>query len=531
MSGAATDGAKGDKEWRPAANPWLIALVVTMVAFMEILDTTIVNVALPHIAGSLSASTDDATWTLTSYLVANGIVLPISGWLGSLLGRKRYFLICIGMFTLCSFLCGTSTSLAELIIFRLLQGLFGGGLQPNQQSIILDTFPPAKRGTAFAVTAVATIVAPVLGPTLGGWITDSYSWRWIFFINIPIGLLTFFGVAALVEDPPWLRRAQAQARRIDYPGLALIALGFGCLQVFMDRGEDDDWFGSPFITGMAIMAAICLCSAVVWLWYEKQPVVNIHVFADRNFAVGCVMIFCMAAVLYSSAVVIPQLAQQVLGYTATLAGLVLSPGALLVCFLIPLVGRVMPLVQTRFLIAFGFFALGMALVFSHRLTPDIDFTELVLMRGAQTFGLAFLFVPISVIAYSTLPKELNSDAAALFTMFRNLAGSIGISAATAMVAQRTQVRMAYLTDYLNPFNQAYNTLVERNAQQLLSLGAAAGSVDQRAVGMVYQTLRGQASLMAYMDVFGICAIIAFCVVPLAFLFSGSTASGSPGAAH
>ena len=528
MSG--TSQAAEDANWKPAVNPWVIALVVTLVAFMEILDTTIVNVALPHIAGTMSVSNDETTWTLTAYLVANGIVLPISGWLGNTIGRKRYFLICIAMFTLFSLLCGISESLPQLIVCRLLQGFFGGGLQPNQQSIILDTFAPAKRAQAFAVTAVATIVAPVLGPTLGGWITDNYSWRWIFLVNIPIGIMTFFGVFQLVQDPPWQKRLEGQKRRVDFIGISLIALGFGSLQVVMDRGEDLDWFGSYFIVGYAMVAAIGLAGAVVWLSSVKHPVVSMRVFADRNFAVGCIMIFAMAMVLYSSAVNIPQLAQTVLGYTATWAGLILSPGALLVCLTIPIVGKLMPYIQTRFVIATGFLLLGGSLVYSHGLTPGIDFKTLALMRSAQSFGLAFLFVPISTIAYATLPKELNGDAAALFTMFRNLAGSIGISAATAFVTERTQVRTAHLVDNLNPFNQQYNQLVARQAHTMLSQGFSPEAVHQRAVGLVYRTLQTQASVLAYMDVFAVCAILAFCVVPLTLLFKTSKSGGTP-AAH
>jgi DHA2 family multidrug resistance protein len=515
-------------DWKPRANPWVIALVVTLVAFMEILDTTIVNVALPHIAGTMSASSDEATWTLTSYLVANGIVLPISGWLANLLGRKRYFLICIAAFTLFSLLCGLATSLGQLIVFRLLQGFFGGGLQPNQQSIILDTFEPSKRGQAFAVTAIATIVAPVVGPTLGGWITDNYSWRWIFFINVPIGIATFFGVMQLVEDPPWQKDSEKKKRSVDYIGLSLIAIGFGFLQIVMDRGEDDDWFGSRFISICAIVAFLGLLGAVVWLWNTKQPVVNIRVFKDRNFAMGCVAIFAMAIVLYSSAVIIPQLAQEVLGYTATWAGLILSPGALLVCCTIPIVGRVMPYIQTRFVIALGFLILGLSLLYSHGLTPNIDFATLAKMRAFQTLGLAFLFVPISTIVYSTLPKELNGDAAALFTMFRNLAGSIGISAATALITQRTQIRMSYLGGHLNPFNQNYVDMIDRNAQKMLSYGFNPDSAQQRAVSMAYTNLRSQASLLAYTDVFAICALLAFCVVPLTLFFSPSRSGGAAG---
>ena len=533
MSGAAAAaGGNARAGWTPKANPWVIALVVTLVAFMEILDTTIVNVALPHIAGSMSASNDEATWTLTSYLVANGIVLPISGWLANLLGRKRYFLICIGMFTLFSLLCGMSTSLWQLILCRLMQGFFGGGLQPNQQSIILDTFEPSKRGQAFAVTAVATIVAPVLGPTLGGIITDNYSWRWIFFINVPVGVATFFAVLQLIEDPPWQKEAEKKKRSIDYIGLSLIAIGFGFLQIVMDRGEDDDWFGSRLIVTCAIVAFLALLGAVVWLWNARHPVVNIHVFRDRNFAVGCLMIFAMAIVLYSSAVLLPQLSQEVLGYTATWAGFILSPGAVLVCVCIPLVGRIMPFVQTRFVIAFGFLMIGCSMIFSHRLVPDIDFRTLAEMRAFQTFGLAFLFVPISTIAYSTLPKELNGDAAALFTMFRNLAGSIGIAAATALVTQRTQVRMAYLGGHLTPFDQNYNDLIDRTSRTMLSYGFEPDGAHTRAVGMAYTTLRSQASLLAYTDIFAVCAILAFCIIPLTLLFSPIRGGGgAPAGGH
>jgi MFS transporter, DHA2 family, multidrug resistance protein len=517
-----------DENWRPRANPWLIAVVVTSAAFMEILDTTIVNVSLPHIAGTVSASYDEATWTLTSYLVANGIVLPISGWLGRLFGRKRYFLTCIAMFTVCSFLCGMATSLGQMIVFRVLQGFFGGGLQPNQQSILLDTFEPSQRGKAFSVVAVATIVAPVIGPTLGGYITDNYSWRWIFLINIPVGLLAFFAVASLVEDPPWVVREHLEGdKSTDYPGLALIAVGLGLLEVMLDRGEDNGWFGSPQIRLFAFLAAAGIIGAIVWLLYTDKPVVNLRVYKDRNFAIGTVVIFGIGSILYSSAVLIPQLSQQWLGYTATWAGLVLSPGALMIIFIIPFVARlVLPNVQTRYIIAFGFFSLGCALLYAHTISPQVDFTTLALMRAAQTFGLAFLFVPNSTIAYSTLPKELNTDASALYTMFRNIAGSVGISISTSMVAERAQAHRALLADHLTPLNPNFQSLLDQYRSTLESLGHTAASAESLAMGMINHTLNVQAAMLAYMDVFLWCAIAAFCIVPLTFLFSRGVFGGS-----
>lgn len=519
-----------DANWKPRANPWLIAVVVTLAAFMEILDTTIVNVSLPHIAGTVSVSYDDATWALTAYLVANGIVLPISGWFGRLIGRKRYFLICIAMFTVCSFLCGMATNLAELVIFRLLQGFFGGGLQPNQQSIILDTFEPKDRSRAFSVVAVAVIFAPVIGPTLGGWITDNYSWRWIFLINVPVGLLAFFAVAALVEDPPWVVRQTGKDKHIDAIGLSLIVIGLGSLQVMLDRGEDEDWFSSSFIVTFAVLAAIGISGAIAWLLYAEKPVVNLRCFKDRNFAVGCVMIFCFGAILYSSSVILPQLAQQRLGYTAFLAGLILSPGAFLIIMLIPIVGRViLPNVPTKYVIAFGFFSLGCALSFAHTLTPDITFGRLALLRACQTFGLAFLFVPNSTMTYSTLPKALNTDGSSLYVMLRNVSGALGISLATAMITERTQVRHAYMVEHLTPLDQPYNNLVAQLSRTIQALGTAPGDTHAAALARINQMLTQQSALLAYMDVFAVCAIGAFCVVPIAMLFKSVKPKAGGGA--
>jgi DHA2 family multidrug resistance protein len=521
------DAAPGNAEdWKPAGNPWLIAVAVTLAAFMEVLDTTIVNVALPHIAGTLSVSYDEATWALTSYLVANSIVLPISAFFGRLLGRKRYFVICIFAFTACSFLCGISDNLLELIIFRVMQGFFGGGLQPNQQSIILDTFPPAQRGRAFSLTAIATIVAPVLGPTVGGWITDSFSWRWVFFINIPVGLLTAFAVMSLVEDPPWVKKHSNVS--IDYIGISLITLTFGSFQIMLDRGEDADWFSSTFILTFAAIAAVSATVAVGWLLYVAKPVVDIRVLKDRNFAVGCCAIACFAIILYGSAILVPQLAQQHLGYTATLAGLVLSPGALGIILFIPLVGLMMPRMQTRHLLGIGFFLLGCGLLYSRNVATDIDFRHLVWIRAFQAMPLAFLFVPASVLAYQTVPQRLQGDATALFTMFRNVAGSVGISVSTALITSRTQTHMSYLSAHLSQSDSIFRNTLSQLTHAIQNLGTTTGNATQTALGQTYQTLIAQAGLLAYMDVFLYCALLAFAFIPFTFLFSPVKKAGGPG---
>jgi len=438
-------------------------------------------------------------------------------------------MICIAMFTVCSFLCGTSTSLTELIVFRLAQGFFGGGLQPNQQSIILDTFPPAKRSSAFAVAAIATVVAPVLGPTLGGYITDQATWRWIFFLNVPVGIIAVLAVSVLVEDPPWEKNKRS--RGVDYIGLSLITLGLGSLQVMMDRGEDDAWFGSNFIVFMALLAFLGILGAIGWLLVAKKPIVNLEVFKDRNFAAGCIMIGAMGAILYASAVIIPQFAQQNLGYTATWAGLVLTPGGVVVIVLIPLVGGLTRVLQMRYVIALGFSIMGSALLFSSRLAPNIDFNTLVMMRTLQTAGLAFLFVPISTVAYLTLPRELSGDATALFSMFRNVFGSIGISLSTAQITQRSQVHQNYLSQWASPFHQPYQELIASYEHTLRTMGRAAGAVHDIAVGRVYLMFRSQATVLAYSDVFFYCAIVAFLMVPFCFLVSAKTGDGRPGGVH
>jgi DHA2 family multidrug resistance protein len=379
-------------------------------------------------------------------------------------------------------------------VFRLLQGMFGGGLQPNQQSILLDTFEPSQRARGFSMVAIAVIFAPIIGPTLGGWITDHYSWRWVFLINVPIGII------------------------------ALIALGLGALQIMLDRGEDLDWFNSTSIRIMALVAGTALVGAVAWLLLVATPVVNLRALGNRNFAVGSVTVFFIGAILYSSNALLPLLAQEWLGYNALTSGLLMSPGATIMILLIPLVAKfVLPNVPTRRVLAFGFSVLGASSAFASYLTPDIDFWTLAGFRAFQTVGLAFLFVPNSTLSYSTVPRALNSDATALYSMFRNIGGSIGISVATAITASRLQTHRAHLVDHLGPLDAPFQALQGRYEQSLRGLGYAADVAHSLAMGWINQTLNVQSAVLAYSDVFALSALAAFAVVPLTFLFRSGVA--------
>src|SRR6204780_1438371 len=387
--------------WQPKFNPWLIAVLVALAAFMEVLDTSIANVALPHLAGDLGASNDESTWVLTSYLVSNAIVLPMTGWLATTFGRKRLFLLCISLFTVTSLLCGVAPSLSMLVLFRVIQGAGGGGLQPMAQAILADTFPPEKRGLAFALYGITAIMAPTIGPTLGGWLTDNYSWRWIFYINLPVGMLTLFLVRRFVEDPPYLSRLKAAGVKLDYIGIGLLTVGIGSLQVLLDKGQEDDWFGSRFITTLVVVATVCLISLVIWEWYQKAPIIDVRMFKSFNFASSSLMMFTLGILLFSSLVLMPQFLQTLVGYTSELAGLALSAGGLVLLLEMPIMGQLTTKIQARYLIAFGWLALSIAMFYStKRIDLQISFIAATWLRIAQVIGLGFLFVAITLVAYS-----------------------------------------------------------------------------------------------------------------------------------
>jgi DHA2 family multidrug resistance protein len=506
------------QRWEPKFNPWLIAVVVALAAFMEVLDTSIANVALPHIAGNLGASNDQSTWVLTSYLVSNAIVLPISGWLSSLFGRKRFFLLCIVLFTLSSLACGAAPSLALLIVFRAIQGVGGGGLQPMAQAILADTFPPQKRGLAFALYGITAVMAPTIGPTLGGWITDNYSWRWIFYINLPIGILTLFLVIRLVEDPPFLRRLTGAGIRVDYIGIALLALGIGALQVVLDRGQEDDWFGSNFILTLSVVSAICLISLVIWEWFHRDPVIDVHLFKNFNFATANLMMFMLGVVYFSSLVMMPQFLQTLLGYTAQLAGLVLSASGIVLLVAMPMVGQLTTKLPAKYIIAFGWLTIALAMFYStRRIDLSISFRAAMWLRVAQAVGLPFLFVPITLASYTGIPAEKSNDASGLINFMRNIGSSVGTSMVTTMLARRAQFHQSVLSYHTTNYDTVFQNQVAAMTQQLMHAGASAADARIQAYGMIYQSMQAQAQALAYIDTYKVLAIGAGIMFLLAFI--------------
>jgi DHA2 family multidrug resistance protein len=513
------------------SNPLLISIAVSLAAFMEVLDTTIANVALSHISGSIGASAEESTWVLTSYLVSNGIVLPLSGWLSGLMGRKNFFISCILGFTITSFLCGIATSLPMLIVFRLLQGIAGGGLQPTQQAIIKDSFPPEKLGMAFAITGITTVLAPILGPTLGGYITDNFSWRWIFFMNVPVGLLAVSLVKLLVQDPPSAQKQKVGS--IDYIGLSLITLGLGALQIVLDKGQQEDWFESSFIIIFACIAATGLALAVFWLLQQKNPVVELKLFAIPSFGMPCLMIFFVGFALYSSSTLLPMLVQSNFGYDATLSGLVLSPSGIATLFVMPIAGRLVNVFQARYLISFGMMMTAIGLWATGLVTPQTDYTTFVFVRILQMIGLPFLFVPASTLAFSKIPPEHSSNASAIVSLMRNLGGSIGISLVTSLLAHNQQIQQSNLVQHLTSADPGYRAALSTYTQTIAGLGVPALQTSISAMGQIYKELLHQASILAYRDVYNSLAIVLVILAIIALFMPGNRPQkkGIPTASH
>lgn len=518
----ATSGA------RPAINPWFIAGTVMLATFMEVLDTSVANVALPHIAGNLSASVNEATWVLTAYLVANAIVLPLSGWFSSLFGRKQFYMACVVIFTVSSLLCGIAPSLPLLIVFRILQGLGGGALQPISQAILVESFPREKQGVATAFYGMGVVVAPVIGPTLGGWMTDNFSWRWIFLINIPFGILSVVLTTMLIADPPnFVRKTFKTGLKLDYIGLGLLATGLAALEIMLDEGQREDWFGSHMIVAAAVIAVVALVGVVAWELRQDDPVVDFRILKNRSFAVAAVTMYAVGFTLYGSTALLPIFLQTVLGYTALLSGLVLSPGGVAMMIGFAMVGRLLGVLQARSLIVFGLLMSALGTYQMAGFNLNVDFSTAMWARTIQAFGMAFLFVPINVAAFSAIPREKLGYATGLMNLFRNIGGSGGIAMITTMVARRSQFHQGTLVSHVTPLDPGYGDMLQGTASALVARGASAADAAGQAQGIVYGVVQRQAAMMAVADTFWLLSLVFLVMVPLVFLLKKTPRVAGP----
>jgi MFS transporter, DHA2 family, multidrug resistance protein len=531
-----------DAAWKPRHNPWAIAVTVTLATFMEVLDTSIANVALPHIAGGLGASQDEATWVLTSYLVSNAIILPASAYLTSFVGRKRFYMWCVVLFGISSMLCGLAPSLPLLIFFRVLQGIGGGGLAPSEQAILADTFPPQKRGQAFAVYGLAVVFAPAIGPTLGGYITDHFDWRWIFFITVPVAIISLFLTQRMVEDPPHIHREVAIMKKrglnLDYFGFGLLALGFGSLEFVLDKGQEDDWFGSRLITFFIALCVTSLIMLIVWeirqIRKKHRPILDLTLFLNRTFGISFILMFVLGFALFGTTVLIPQFTQTLLGYTAEQAGMAISPGGFTVMLMMPLVGFLVGRVDARYLIAYGFASTAAALAFMHTLTLGVSFEYVAMLRVFQASGLAFLFVPIQTVSYTGISREKSNDVSGLTNLARNIGGSVGTSFLVTWLARRGQFHQDRLASHLDPNSLGMRQNVEGMANYLMHAPRGPHSMAtarMMAQGNIYSELIRQSTMLSYLDVITVLAIGAAGMVPLVFLLKKRGAAKGPMAVH
>ncbi len=516
------------QEVTKGVNPWLIAASVMLATFMEVLDTAIASVALPYIAGSLSASNDEATWVLTSYLVANAIVLPASNWFSLRFGRKRFLMSCVLIFTVASLACGAAPTLGLMLLARIVQGAGGGALQPLSNAILLESFPPAKRGQALAVFAFGVVVAPVLGPTLGGWLTDTYSWRYAFYINIPVGALALFMIGRYVNDPPYISKAKVAP--FDKIGFTTLCVWTGCLQVILDKGQEVDWFGAVWLRWATFAFAIAFVWFVYQSWYGKDPLVDLRVLKDRNFMLGCVLIFLFGIGIYSTVTVLPLFYQELLGYTAFTAGLAVAPRGLGAILGMPVIGALSNKVDPRILLTFGFIVFGLTTLYFGNITLGISPTTLFLPILITGFGLSFVFVPINSAAYGTLNNTQIGNASGLFNLMRNVGGSIGISIATTLLTRRTDAHQNDLTNYIPRTGVAFQNSLNATQQALTSTFGPANARGAAQVSL-YGQLQQQASLWSFVDVFRWLSLLCFFCVAVVWLLKRVRPGKGPAGAH
>jgi DHA2 family multidrug resistance protein len=519
MTDATAGGWSPERSAAGGHNPYLIAMVVSIATFMEVLDTTIANVALRNIAGGLAVGIDESTYVITSYLVANAIVLSISGWLATVIGRKRFYMICVATFALASLLCGFAWSLQSLVLFRILQGFGGGGMATSEQAILADSFPPQKRGQAFAIYGVAVVVAPVVGPTLGGWITDTYSWHWVFLINVPMGLLSLFLVGTLVSEPSGAEEERARLLkdelRVDFVGFALVAIGLGALEFVLDEGQRNDWFGSNMIVGFALVAGFCLLALIPWELSRKDPIVDISLLGRRHFA-GCfVVMLATGAVLIATTQMLPQLLQTELNYTAYLAGLALSPGGIVTMMMMPIAGRLVSVVQPKYLLVFGALVVSLAMWNLTGLNGDITYGYAATSRVILGVGLPFLFLPVTTASYEGIPPDETNQSSALINVARNVGGSMGVALSQTILAQRQQFHQSRLIEHAAPSDIGYQQTIDAMTRYFQAGGSNASDAAGQAVAWVGQTLQHQIDLLAYIDVFWTLAVLGLLMIPVA----------------
>jgi len=509
-------------------NPWLVAVSVMFATFMEVLDTTVVNVSLPHIAGSLSASIDEATWALTSYLVANAIILPMTGWLASMFGRKRLLMLSVVGFTASSFLCGLAPTLGSLIIFRIVQGATGGAMQPLSQAVLLEAFPPQDRGKAMGFWGLGIVVAPILGPVLGGWLTDNYSWRWVFYINIPVGIASIVMTKLYIFDPPYLR---SESRHVDYWGIGMLTLGIGALQIVLDKGQQEDWFESNLIVALAIISAVTLVALV---WHElttENPIVDLRVLKERSYAVGVFLMTVVGFVLYGSLVLLPIMLQTVLGYPSLQAGIAMAPRGIGSFFMMPVTGLLTGRLDPRKLLTIGLIVGGTTLLWLSNLNLQAGYWDIFWPQLVQGLGMSLLFVPLTTISMDRIPREKMGYATSLFNLMRNIGGSMGIAVTGTMLSRHSQATTALLGANVTPYNPAAQSMLYQLTAGFLAAGSDAVTATNRAYAALFGMVQRQATMVAFVGIFQVMGIIFISLLPLVLLMQRPKSQASAPGAH
>jgi len=502
---------------------WLVAFTVMFPTLIEIVDTSVVNVSLDHIRGSLSAGIDESTWTITSYLVSNAIIIPMTGWLSRLFGRKRYLIFSISMFTLSSLLCGSAWNLQSLVFFRILQGIGGGALQPISQSILLETFPPRQHGMAMAIFGIGIMFGPIIGPLLGGWITDNWSWHWIFFINIPIGIISILMVLFFIVDPPYMKRLKM---KIDYWGLAFLAIGLGCLQIVLDKGQREDWFSSSFIAWLSLTSLVSLIFFVIVEFFTEHPIVNLRIFKKLTFSAGNVVMFFAFFNLLGSIVLLPIYLQTLMGYTSTLSGLVLGPGGIATLIAMPIAGRLVTKINPKAILAFGIIVAAYSTYLMSQFNLLADFNTVIWPRVVLGIGMGFLFIPLTTLTMSAIRKEDMGNASAIYNLLRNLGGSFGVAFVTTMLARRAQLHQVNLVEHLTPFDTNYQLTLSRADQFLQHMGFDASTAQQGSLSVIHGQLLRQASMLSFNDAFHLLSVLLICTLPLLLLIRRSESAGA-----